>query len=237
MGTELHVIAYTSAKCDEPATRTAIELAYAEIVRLEKLMTTWRDDSELAEVNRRAGELVKVSPDTIAVLDKSKWAGEISKGTFDVTYASMGPLRKFGARRKSQNRPRRQGSSRHSRIDWKKIEIDRQSNGVRIGKDQKLDVGSIARATRSTAPRSLRSAGVVSFWCRPAASYGAGRKPDGSPWVSGIRDPRGPTDRFATPGSRIARFDRRGLRALLHRRTSAATHSPRTGYPHGLAQR
>jgi thiamine biosynthesis lipoprotein ApbE len=90
MGTEIHIIAYSSPGVDEAKVRAAIGRAHAEIVRLERLMTTWRDDSELAELNRRAGEAVKLSADTLAVLDKSIWAGRISDGTFDVTYAIAG---------------------------------------------------------------------------------------------------------------------------------------------------
>src|SRR5690242_12086382 len=55
MGTRLTFVALTSPRVDEAAVHAAIEKAIEEVRRLESLMTTWRDDSELSQVNRAAG--------------------------------------------------------------------------------------------------------------------------------------------------------------------------------------
>jgi FAD:protein FMN transferase len=239
MGTEIHIIAHTSERSDEPATRAAIERAQAEIVRLERLMSTWRDDSELSEVNRRAGARVKVSFDTFAVLEKSKWAAEISDGTFDITYASMGPLWKFGDAAEEDPKPPSAAEIRRgiSRIDWKQLELDRASGTVGIGKHQKVDVGGIAKGYAvDRAAAVLRAAGLDSFLVQAGGDlYGAGKKPDGSRWVAGIRDPRGPADRFfATIELEDHAFSTAGDYARSYFHGGKRYHhiiDPRTGYP------
>jgi FAD:protein FMN transferase len=239
MGTEIHIIAYTSERSDERATRAAIERAQSEILRLERLMSTWRDDSELSELNRRAGERVKVSPDTFAVLEKSKWAGEISDGTFDVTYASMGPLWKFGDAAQEDPKPPSAAEVARgiSRIDWKKLELDPKTRLAGIGRGQQLDVGGIAKGYAvDRAADVLRKAGLTSFLVQAGGDlYGAGKKPDGSRWVSGIRDPRGPADRFfATIELEDRAFSTAGDYARSYLHAGKRYHhiiDPRTGYP------
>src|SRR5690349_10605089 len=55
MGTSLHFIAYTSAKADEAKTRAAISAAIAEMRRLEGLLSEWKPESEIGQVNAHAG--------------------------------------------------------------------------------------------------------------------------------------------------------------------------------------
>jgi thiamine biosynthesis lipoprotein len=239
MGTEIHVIAFTSERADEAATRAAIRRAFDEIVRLERLMTTWRDDSELAEVNRRAGEKVKVSADTLAVLEKSVWAGKISDGTFDVTYASMGDLWKFGDAAEKDPKPPPAADVKRgvARIGYEKIQIDRAHSEISIGKQQKVDLGGIAKGYAvDRAAAILKQAGVSSFLVQAGGDlYGAGRKPDGSPWVSGIRDPRGGSNAFfATIELEDRAFSTAGDYARSYVFEGKRYHhiiDPKTGYP------
>ncbi len=61
MGTHVVLAAYTSDAVDEAALRGKLGKALDEIRRLEGLMTTWRDDSEVSRINAAAGESA-VSP-------------------------------------------------------------------------------------------------------------------------------------------------------------------------------
>src|SRR5262245_5099664 len=51
MGTHILLAAYTDDTFDEATLRSSFEKAIAEIRRLEGLMTTWRDDSEISRIN------------------------------------------------------------------------------------------------------------------------------------------------------------------------------------------
>ena len=75
MGTSLHFIAYTSPQVDEAATRAAIARAIAEIRRLEALLSEWKPDSEIGQVNARSGEWVAVGPESCEGIGRGLWAG------------------------------------------------------------------------------------------------------------------------------------------------------------------
>ena len=55
MGTHVVITTYTTRELDEAAIRPKLDKALAEIRRLERLMTTWRDDSEISRINAAAG--------------------------------------------------------------------------------------------------------------------------------------------------------------------------------------
>lgn len=238
MGTEVHVIAFSNARADEARTRAAIDEAVREIRRLEDVMTTWRP-SELESLNQKSGEWVRVGPDSLDVLDKSIWAGKISKGTFDISFASMNDLWKFGdaADPEPQLPDTREIDKRRRLVDFRKIELDREGKRARIGKGQRVDVGGIAKGYAvDAATRVLRKAGVNDFLVQAGGDlFGSGKKPDGSRWVSGIRDPRGSaTTFFATIELEDHAFSTAGDYARSFVKDGKRYHhiiDPRTGWP------
>ena len=67
--------------------------ARAEVERLERKYSRYRDDSLASRINRSAGDPagVEVDPETAALLDYAATAFEASGGRFDI---SSGPLRR-----------------------------------------------------------------------------------------------------------------------------------------------
>lgn len=239
MGTSLHFIAYTNQRNDEAATRSAIQRAIAEMRRLERLMSEWRDDSEVGQINLNAGKWVTVSPETFEVLSKSVEAGKLSKGTFDITFQVMSGLWKFGSAQEPNPRvPANEEIARLRRlIDYRRVELDATKRSARIGSDQKIGLGGIAKGyIVDRAAQVLREAGLDSFLVQAGGDlYGAGRKPDGSPWVSGIQDPRGPEGKyFALIELTDHAFSTAGDYARSYIVDGKRYHhiiDPRTGYP------
>src|SRR5437868_2385955 len=87
MGTSIQVQAIGG---DEATRRTAVDGAFAAFAEVDRLMSNYRDDSELALVNRNgARENVAVSEPMFAVLDAARRVSVASNGTFDIT---VGPL-------------------------------------------------------------------------------------------------------------------------------------------------
>jgi thiamine biosynthesis lipoprotein len=238
MGTEVRVIAYSNARVTETGVRTAISAAFTEIRRLEDVMTTWRP-SELQSLNEKPGEWVTVGSDALDVLEKSLWAGKISKGTFDVTFAAMSGVWKFGDAAEAEPKLPSKAEVERLRklVDYRKLEIDRDGRRARIGKSQRIDVGGIAKGYAvDAATRVLHRAGVTSFLVQAGGDlFGSGAKPDGSPWVSGIRDPRGATTTFfATIELRDRAFSTAGDYARSFVKDGKRYHhiiDPRTGWP------
>jgi thiamine biosynthesis lipoprotein len=239
MGTALHFIAYTSERADARHTESAIDVAIAEMRRLEALLSEWRDDSDVGRVNLRAGEWIDVGAETLDVIDKALWTGRASKGTFDITFQVMSDLWKFGSAQEPNPKPplRAEVERRRRLIDYRKVELDRAAHRVRIAKGLKIGLGGIAKGyIVDRAAAVLRKAGLSAFLVQAGGDlYGAGRKPDGSAWVSGIQDPRAPQGTFfATLELTDHAFSTAGDYARSYVVDGKRFHhiiDPRTGYP------
>ena len=200
MGTTLHFIAYTSQAVDERATRASIASAVAEIRRLENVLSEWKPESEIGQINAHPGDWVAVGPEALEVIGKGLWAGKLSTGSFDITFQALSKVWKFGsAQEESPKLPSRAEIDKLRRlVDYRRVELDQAGKRVRIGKDQQLGLGGIAKGyIVDRAAKVLKEGGVQSFLAQAGGDlYGSGRKPDGSPWVSGVRDPRGAEGEF-----------------------------------------
>ncbi|MFT3774387.1 MAG: FAD:protein FMN transferase [Minicystis sp.] len=195
MGTHIAIAAYTTDTLDEATLREKLGKALAEIRRLEGLMTTWRDDSEISRVNAGAGkQAATVSPETLAVIEKSVWMSERSEGVFDITFEAMHGLWKFDQDLEERIPDRGKVEAARKLIDWRKIEIDRAAHTVKLKKaGMRMSLGGIAKGYAvDAAARVLQEQGLDAFFVQAGGDlFVRGRKPDGSPFRVGVRDPRG----------------------------------------------
>lgn len=239
MGTSVAFVAFTTPQVSKTAALAAIESALQEMRRLEGVLSEWRDASDVGQINEHAGHWVSVGPETLTVIEKSLWAGHISQGTFDITFQSMGDLWKFGSAQEPTPRvpTRAEVESKRRLIDYRQVEVDSTGRRARIPKGRKIGLGGIAKGyivDRSV--EVLRRAGLKAFLVQAGGDlYGAGRKPDGSAWISGIQDPRGPAGSFfATIELQDRAFSTAGDYARFYMVDGKRYHhiiDPRTGYP------
>jgi thiamine biosynthesis lipoprotein len=200
MGTSLHFIAYTTPKTDEQATRAGIAKAIVEMRRLESLLSEWKPESEIGQVNSHAGEWVSIGPEAAEVIERGLWAGKLSGGSFDITFQALSKVWKFGSAQEDEPKLPKPAEVQRLRklVDYRRVELDQPGRRVRIGKGQQLGLGGIAKGyIVDRAARVLHECGVEGFLAQAGGDlYGSGRKPDGSPWVSGVQDPRGAQGEF-----------------------------------------
>jgi FAD:protein FMN transferase len=194
MGTNVHFVAYTNPRVDAEQIRAAIASALKEMRRLEGLLSEWRDDSEVGKINLNPDQWVLVGPETYTVIERALAEGKASGGAFDITFQAMSKLWKFGSA--AEDTPKLPSPSeiaaRRKLVDYRVVELDPNAVAVRIPKDHQIGLGGIAKGyIVDRAADILKRAGVQSFLVQAGGDlYGAGRKPDGSAWVSGIQDPR-----------------------------------------------
>lgn len=239
MGTSVTFVAFTTPRVDEAAARGAIAQSVAEIGRLEAILSEWREDSEIGRLNRQTGDWVPVGPEALEVIKKGLWAGSVSHGVFDITFQAMSDVWKFGSASDPKPRvpTRAEIETRRKLVDYRRVDVDDTRAAVRVGKGQKLGLGGIAKGyIVDRAARVLRDAGLEAFLVQAGGDlYGAGKKPDGSPWVSGIQDPRAAVGEFF---AMIALEDHAFSTAGDYARAYVVNHKryhhiidPRTGYP------
>ena len=237
MGTSVTFVAFTNDAVDEPRARELFAKALAEVKRLESTLSEWREDSDIGRVNRGGGEWISVGPEALEVIEKGLAAGKLSEGTFDITFQAMSDVWKFGDARDAEPKVPSKADvlARKKLVDYRKVELD--GSKVRLGKGQKLGLGGIAKGyIVDRAARVLRGGGLVSFLVQAGGDlYGAGTKPDGSHWVSGIQDPRGGSGKyfgvielddhaFSTAGDYARAY-------VLNGKRYHHIIDPRTGYP------
>jgi FAD:protein FMN transferase len=67
-----------------------IDLAVAEISRIEKLLTTYTDDSQTAEINLNAGiKPVVVHSEVFELIKRAQGISKLTDGAFDLSYGSL----------------------------------------------------------------------------------------------------------------------------------------------------
>ena len=239
MGTNVHFIAYTNPKVGVEQVKAAISAALAEMRRLEDVMSEWKSDSEVGRINANPEQWVKVGPQTFEVISRALEESKASAGAFDITFQAMSGLWKFGSA--ADTVPKlpspAEVAERRKLVDYRTVQLDPKALAVRIPKAHKIGLGGIAKGyIVDRAAIVMKQAGVESFLVQAGGDlYGAGKKPDGSPWISAIQDPRQPegvsfasielTDHaFSTAGD-YARSYVIGKRRYHH------IIDPHTGYP------
>ena len=198
MGSELRIAAWTG---DESAA-ASIDAVFAEFERLERLMSVWREGSDIRRLNAAAGrQPVPVSADVLAVLHDAHQISEWTGGKFDVTFGVLSDLWRFDHDQDNRLPDMTEVRRRLPLIDYRSLQLDDAAGtaflrmpGMRvhlggIGKGYAIDSGA----------RILRAHGITDFMIQAGGDlYVAGLK-DGHPWHLGIQDPRGSANHaFAT---------------------------------------
>jgi thiamine biosynthesis lipoprotein len=182
----IHVVADSEQTADKAMTD-----AFREISKLDTLLTFFSDKSELALINRNAGiSGVRVSPETLEVIEKAVYASEKSGGAFDVTIGPESSLWNFVTKVKPDDNAI---SSRLGLVNYRLITFDKEKSLVALGKRGMLmDLGAIAKGyAADKAIGALKKLGVRAGLVAVAGDIRAfGLKQDGKPWRVGIRNPR-----------------------------------------------
>jgi thiamine biosynthesis lipoprotein len=235
MGTE---ISFAVLATDEDGATKAIDAAFAELKRLENLMTTWRDDSEVSRINHQAGIApVVVSPETLEVIEASQKASKLSGGAFDITFYAMHGLWKFDEDLEQKIPAAEDIKKRLPLIDYKKLIVDHQKRTVFLSKKgMAINLGGIAKGYAvDHAVDVLRKAGFSDAIVQAGGDLMCSGSKNGQPWVTGIRDPRGArSDVFAKMMLMNHAFSTAGDYERFFILDGKRYHhiiDPRTGYP------
>jgi thiamine biosynthesis lipoprotein len=190
MGTSIEVQAFGG---DEATRRAAIDEAFAAFAEIDRLMSDYRDDSELAALNRNgARESVAVSEPMFAVLEAARRVSAASSGAFDIT---VGPLvRLWGFHDKTPHIPSdAELALVRPLVDYREVLLDAEHHTVRFARPGiELDLGGIAKGFAvEIAAGVLRRKGLSGFIDAGGNQYLLGVPPGKRTWTVGIKDPDG----------------------------------------------
>ena len=239
MGTEATFSIWTA---DEAKADRAFGAAYDEIKRIEVLMTDWerpgQPESDVVRINKAAGKsAVKVSPETMAVIEKSLEMSRRSEGAFDITYAAMRGLWKFDEEMDRKLPDPAEIAKRKKLINWRDVIVDKKAGTVKLRRaGMRLGLGGIAKGYAvDHCADVLRGEGFNDFMVQAGGDlFVSGRKGRVN-WMVGVRDPRGgPTSVIAKMPIENQAFSTAGdyeRGFVLGGRRYHHIIDPKTGYP------
>jgi thiamine biosynthesis lipoprotein len=192
MGSSLTLMAWTD---DEDRANRAFDQVFAEFDRLDGLLSVWKENSDIVRLNAAAGKApVKVSAETIDVLNVARQVSEWTQGKFDVTFGALSDVWKFDQDQDDTVPTRDQIAARLPLIDYRKLVVDEQAGTAFLQKaGMRAHLGGIGKGYAVDRGVALmRSAGLTDFSIQAGGDlYVAGRRGD-RPWRLGIADPRAP---------------------------------------------
>jgi thiamine biosynthesis lipoprotein len=188
MGTSIQVQAFGGG---EATRRAAIDEAFAAFAEVDRLMSNYRDDSELALVNRSAAlGAVSVSDPMFGVLDAARGVSAASNGAFDIT---VGPLvRLWGFHDRKPHIPTdAELAAVRPLVDYRNMILDADHRTVRFARPGvELDLGGIAKGFAvEVAAGVLRRRGLSGFIDAGGNQYLLGTPPGKRAWTVGIKNP------------------------------------------------
>jgi len=225
---------------DEDWANESINDAINEIRRIEKLFTTFSDDSQTNRINANAGiEPVRVDKEVFDLIQRSKKISQLTQGAFDITYGSVDKrLWNFDTNMTSlpdaatAKQMVRLINYRNVLLDETKCTVFLKKKGMRIG------FGGIGKGyAAEMAKRLLQQQGVKSGVVNAAGDLTVwGNQPNGKPWTIGIANPGMKHTAFShldITDIAIATSGNYEKYATINGKRYSHTINPRTGLPTG----
>lgn len=179
-----------------PSLRQAVDAAFDEVDRIDRLMSHYKADSPLSRLNREAAKApVKTDLELFDFLAECLRYSRASEGAFDIT---VGPLMKaWGFFRGEGRMPseqdlakaRRSVGFQHVKLDEKKRTVFFDQPGV------ELDLGGIAKGyavDRAVALLKQQGINIALVSAGGSTIYGLGAPPNEAGWEVKLLDPIAP---------------------------------------------
>jgi thiamine biosynthesis lipoprotein len=174
---------------DRAAGEAAIEAVFADMRRIDALMSTYKPDSQVSRVNAEAGRApVPVAPELFALLETSLEYSRLSKGAFDITYASVGYLYDYRAHQRPDDKA---VAAALPGVDYRQLKLDAARRTVAFGRPgMRIDLGGIAKGHAvDRGIDILKARGITRAMVNAGGDTRVIGDRFGQPWVIGIRHP------------------------------------------------
>ena len=186
---------------DIPEADGYIDMAVAEVTRLEHLISDWIPTTPISEVNRNAGiKPVEVPQEVFDLVQRSIKISEITSGAFDISYASMDKIWKFDGSITRMPTPEEIKNS-VSKVGYKNIILNAEKTTIFLkNAGMKLGLGGIGQGFIADKIKALLlSKGVVAGIVNISGDINTwGKQLNGEEWKVGIKNPLNKDKIFAT---------------------------------------
>lgn len=223
---------------DEDFAYANIDLAVAEISRIEKLLTTFSNDSVTFQINENAGIQPLVVPNEVFdLIFRCQMISKMTQGAFDISYGSID--------KKFWNFDLNMTSLPDKDLAKKAVELINYENIILNKKDKtvflknkgmRIGFGGIGKGyAAECAKKILKQNGIESGIVNAAGDLTAwGFQENGEPWTIGIADPNKKESVFSTfniTNTSVATSGNYEKFVLIDGKKYSHTIDPKTGYP------
>lgn len=214
-----------------------IDLAVAEISRIEKLISSWDPDSQTSEIIKNAGiKPVVVDKELYDLIERSIKISRLTSGAFDISYASMDKIWKFDGSMKEM--PFKEDIQQSiSKVGYQNILLNPENHSVFLKLEgMKIGFGAIGKGYAADKAKALliekgvkagiiNASGDLNTW---------GKQPNGQDWMVAIVNPLNKDKVFSWfPVENSAVVTSGNYEKYVRFNGKLYTHiiDPRTGYP------
>ncbi len=214
-----------------------IDVVIGEISRIENLISDWKSDSQISEVNRNAGvQPVKVDREVFELTQRALRFSEVTNGGFDISFAAMDRIWKFDG--SMTEMPSEEAIKKSvEKVGYKNIVLDSVNTTIFLKlKGMKIGFGALGEGYATDKCRQMmidkgikagiiNGSGDMSTW---------GKQPNGKAWNIGITNPFRPekllavvplTQEAVTTSGSYEKF------VVLDGKRYSHIINPATGYP------
>lgn len=215
-----------------------IALGIEEVRRIEKLLTTYDENSQTNRINSLAGiRPVQVDEEVIDLIDRSIKISSLTQGAFDITYGSLD--KQFWNFDKTMTRlPDPEKAKEGIKlINFRNIVLDRKKQTVFLKeKGMRIGFGGIGKGYAADKAKAvMQGVGVESGIVNAAGDLTVwGTQPNGKPWTIGIADPERKDTPFASiqlTNTSVATSGNYEKFVIIDGVKYSHTIDPKTGYP------
>jgi len=234
MGSRFEIIAVST---DSILANKSINAAIYEIQRIEKLISSWDENSQTSSINRNAGiKPVVVDKELFDLISRSKKVSKLTEGIFDISYASMDNIWKFDGSMK--NFPdSAQIKASMEKINFGDIILNYNENSVFLkSKGMKIGFGAIGKGyAANRAKKIMVEMGIINGVVNAGGDLISwGMQQDGTPWQIAVVDPKDKSRNLGwLNGSDMAVVTSGNYEKFVEFEGKKYSHiiNPKTGYP------
>jgi len=214
---------YVQLWADDPAKgNDAIDAVMAELRRIDNLMSHYKPESQLSQINAHANEEpVQVDKELFDLIKLSTYYSQITEGAFDITYASVGYLYDY---RRHIHPTEAQIRTALPAVNWRNMRLDEEHHTVRFEHPgMRIDLGGIGKGYAvDRGVEILKARGITNAVVTAGGDTRIIGDHRGRPWLVAIRHPDDPSKvvtriplsdtAMSTSGDYERYFDENGVR-------------------------
>ncbi len=214
-----------------------IDLAVNEIIRIEKLISSWDINSQTSRINKNAGlKSTIVSQELFDLIERTIAISKLTDGAFDISYASMDKIWKFdGSMTIMPTEDEIKASV--SKVGYQNIILDKSNHSVFLKfEGMKIGFGAVGKGYAADKAKDLlKKSGVKAGIINASGDMNTwGKQPSGEEWKVAITNPLDKNKTFALlPISNGAVVTSGNYEKYVSFNGVRYSHiiDPRTGYP------